>query len=296
MQRCAFLTIQDPAGYVIDDELAYGPLAQLGWRVDAIPWDRSGVDWRSYDAVVIRSTWDYIKHPNTFLAVLEEIERSGVPLFNPLDVVRWNINKIYLRDLADRGVPVVPTVWLERLDPDKLPKLIERIGTEEIVLKPIVGANASGTFRISARGGRDQADELSAWFTNRALMAQPFLSAITTEGEFSLFYFNGEHSHTILKTPKPADFRVQEEHGGIIRAYEADSDLRTAGDAALEALDGAPLYARADFVRKEHGAGYWLMELELIEPSLYFRTNNEAPFRFAEALDRAARSGSSTRE
>src|SRR3954464_9682330 len=84
--------------------------------------------------------------------------------------------------------------------------LIERIGTEEIVLKPIVGANASGTFRISARGGRDQADELSAWFTNRALMAQPFLSAITTEGEFSLFYFNGEHSHTILKTPKPADF------------------------------------------------------------------------------------------
>ena len=116
------------------------------------------------------------------------------------------------------------------------------------------------------------------------MLAQPFLSAITTEGEFSLFYFNGELSHTILKTPKAADFRVQEEHGGVIRAVETDDALREAGDAALRAIGEKTLYARADFVRANDGSGYWLMELELIEPSLYLRMDKGAPERFARAL------------
>ena len=115
-------------------------------------------------------------------------------------------------------------------------------------------------------------------------MVQPFLSHVITEGEFSLFYFNGKLSHAILKTPKAHDFRVQEEHGGVIRAVEAESELREAGDTALRALDSVPLYARADFVRANHGGGFWLMELELIEPSLYLRMDAEAPERFAQAL------------
>ena len=111
-----------------------------------------------------------------------------------------------------------------------------------------------------------------------------FFPQSTTEGEFSLFYFNGVLSHTILKLPKPADFRVQEEHGGIIRAVETDDALREAGDAALRAIGAVPLYARADFVRANDGSSYWLMELELIEPSLYLRMDKGAPERFARAL------------
>lgn len=100
MRLCAFLTLEDPADYVIDDELAHAPLAALGWRVDTIPWPRTKVDWQTYDAVVIRSTWDYIDHPDAFLDVLAEVEHSGTPLFNGLDLVRWNVRKTYLRDLA----------------------------------------------------------------------------------------------------------------------------------------------------------------------------------------------------
>ena len=316
MRRCAFLTLQDPTGYVIDDELAYAPLAALGWRVDTLPWQQPQVEWRTYDAVVIRSTWDYVTDPDAFLDVLGEIERSGTPLFNGLDLVRWNIRKTYLRDLAERGVSVVPTIWRDRLQPGELPDLIEEVGTAEVVIKPVVGANASGAFRLDAQTARSRADELCAYYADRALLAQPFLSAITTEGEFSLFYFNGALSHTILKLPKPADFRVQEEHGGIVRAVEADDALRETGDAAMRVIGTAPLYARADFVRateslnsvKErgsHGAlrsqhlsrrrprgggttlncsGYWLMELELIEPSLYLRMDKGASNRFARAL------------
>jgi len=164
-----------------------------------------------------------------------------------------------------------------------LADLIEEVGTDEVVIKPVVGLNAHGAFRLDAQRARTRADELCAYYADRALLAQPFLTAITTEGEFSLFYFNGELSHTILKLPKPADFRVQEEHGGIIRAVEADDALRKAGDSAMRAIGTVPLYARADFVRAS-GSTYWLMELELIEPSLYLRMDKGAPERFARAL------------
>ncbi len=283
MRRCAFLTQDDPAGYTMDDHLAYQPLGELGWRVEMVPWRRPGVDWEAYDAVVIRSAWDYQAAPDAFLAVLAEIERAGTPLFNGLELVRWNIRKTYLRDLAERGVPVVPTLWRDRLGPGELPRLLEEVGTAEVVVKPVVGASAGGAFRLQARSVAQSA-EVEEYYADRALMAQPFLRAITDEGEFSLFYFNGEHSHTIVKTPKPADFRVQEEHGGTIRPVQADASLLAAGDAALRAVGEAPLYARADFVRSNDGDGFWLVEFELIEPSLYLRMDPRAPGRFAQAF------------
>ncbi|HEU4557124.1 MAG TPA: hypothetical protein VFS20_04715 [Longimicrobium sp.] len=289
MRNCVFLTLDDPAGYTMDDHLAHQPLRELGWRVEPVPWRRPGVNWAASDAVVIRSTWDYTQAPDAFLAVLGDIERAGTPLFNGLELVRWNIRKTYLRDLAEREVPVVPTVWRDRLSPGELPRLVDEVGTAEVVVKPVVGASAGGAFRVDARNVTAQA-AVEAYYSDRALMAQPFLEAITAEGEFSIFYFNGEHSHTILKTPKPADFRVQEEHGGTIRAVQAGPALLAAGDAALRALGEAPLYARADFVRSNDGDGFWLMELELIEPSLYLRMDPRAPGRFAQAFhERATR-------
>lgn len=284
MLRCAFLTLEDSTGFVIDDELAYSPLAALGWRVDAISWRTQSCDWHLYDAIVIRSTWDYIADPDAFLAVLAEIERTGTPLFNALDLVRWNIRKTYLRDLAQRGVPVVPTIWRDRLAPGELRGLIEEIGTDKVVIKPVVGLNAHGVFRVDARSTQEPSAELCTHYAEREFMVQPFLSHVTTEGEFSLSYFNGKLSHAILKTPKADDFRVQEEHGGVIRAIEAESELREAGDIALRALDSVPLYARVDFVRANDGGGFWLMEMELIEPSLYLRMDAGAPKRFAQAL------------
>jgi glutathione synthase/RimK-type ligase-like ATP-grasp enzyme len=284
MQRCAFLTLDDPSSYVIDDELAVAPLRDLGWEAEWVPWRRPGVAWEGYDAVVIRSTYDYTEAPEAFLAVLEAIERAGTPLFNELALVRWNVRKTYLRDLAERGVPVVPTVWRDRLRPGELPELLRAVGADEAVVKPVVGASAGGAFRLDARSVREQADEIEAWYADRALMAQPFVPAIVEEGEFSLFYFNGEHSHTILKTPRTGDFRVQEEHGGRIQAVQADEALLAAGRLALGAIGSTPLYARADFVRATADGGFWLMELELIEPSLYLRMDPAAPERFARAI------------
>src|SRR5262249_37739116 len=159
-----FLTLNDSTGFVIDDELAYPPLAALGWCVEAISWRTPLYDWSTYDAVVVRSTWDYIEDPDAFLAVLTEIERVGTPLFNALDLVRWNIRKTYLRELAQRSVPVVPTIWRERLAPGELPALIEEVGTDEVVLKPVVGLNAHGVFRVHARSAQQPSAELSTHY------------------------------------------------------------------------------------------------------------------------------------
>lgn len=290
MPLCAFLTLDDPATHgVVDDNLAYEPLRNLGWRVEAVPWRRSQVAWKKYDAVVIRSTWDYIEAPEAFLGVLETIQCSNVPLFNGFDLVRWNLQKTYLRDLANRGVPVVPTVWRDRLSPGELPSLLKEVGAAEAVIKPIIGAGASGTYRLNALSLQTQTLAIEDYYRDRGLMIQPFLNAVTTEGEFSLVYFNGVHSHTTVKQPKAGDFRVQTSHGGSICSTLADETLIAAGGTVLSALSDPPLYARADFVRANDGNGFWLVELELIEPSLYLHTAQHAPERFAQAFHERTR-------
>lgn len=174
MRRCAFLSLDDAADFVIDDVFAIPPLADCGWTVDTISWRNSSVVWQDYDAVAIRSTWDYVAAPDDFLRALERIEARGVPLFNNLDLVRWNIRKTYLRELAKRGVPVVPTLWRARLDAPTLHSLVDEIGTAEIVIKPVIGLNAGGVFRVSPGNLAEQSPEICACYTARAAMVQPF--------------------------------------------------------------------------------------------------------------------------
>jgi glutathione synthase/RimK-type ligase-like ATP-grasp enzyme len=282
MVSCAFLTIADLGDFVSDDELAVVLLRERGWRVDCLPWDRPA-DWARYDLVVIRTTWDYHERPALFLDVLAQIERSGTPLYNPLALVRWNLDKNYLRDLESKGVPVVPTAYARRLaSPDDLAAHFQNFGTDELILKPPVNVNAFNTFRVPRSDFETLFPQLKAVYGSRPYMAQPFMPAINTEGEFSLIYFNGQFSHAILKTPLSGDFRVQEEHGGLITAVTPGETLLAAGRRALNALPAQPLYARVDLVRS--GEEFLIMELELIEPSLYLRMHPAAPERFANAL------------
>ena len=183
-----------------------------------------------------------------------------------------------------RGIPTAPTLWRTGLAGDELSTLFDELGADEIIIKPVIGANAGGAYRIARGDAQRAALEIAAYYAGREAMVQPFLRSVIDEGEYSLFYFDGTFSHAILKTPRPADFRVQEEHGGDIRSIVPGAALRAAGDAVLGKLSETPLYARVDLVRE--GETFLLMVLELIEPSLYFRTVGEAAQRFAAALDR----------
>jgi hypothetical protein len=235
--------------------------------------------------VIIRSPWDYQDDMASFLKVLENIEQSSARLENSLAVVEWNINKDYLKSLSQDGVTIVPTLWPEAFDANNMAGYFSYFSTEQMVLKPRVSANADNTFWLTKDNYQDKVAELNAAFASRELMVQPFMADICSEGEFSLFYFNGEFSHAILKTPAQGDFRVQEEHGGGLLAVTPEPALTAAADKTMQAiskLHGELLYARIDFVRYQDT--FALMEAELIEPSLYFNMDKASPQRFAQAF------------
>ena len=281
--RVAFLSIEDLSNFVADDPLVVGPLRRLGHEAEFVPW-QAAVDWRKFDGVVIRTTWDYQDHLPAFLRVLQEIE-TQTRLANPLEIVKWNADKkIYLQDIEKRGGRIIPTIWSDRkIHYRQIREWFEQLDTAEIVIKPTVGANAQHTFRLRRR--KIDGEALSKIFDNRSYMVQPFMRGIVDEGEFSLFYFNGEYSHTILKTPKAGDFRVQEEHGGLIQSIKPSTDLSATGAKIIKCISPTSLYARVDFVRTEAGE-FLVVELELIEPSMYLRQADHAPQMFAEAIDR----------
>lgn len=282
--RIAFLTMDSLEGFVSDDQLAIDTLKKRGWQVETVAW-RSKRDWSSYDLVVIRTPWDYQQAPEEFMRVLEDIDRA-TRLENPIEVVRWNLRKTYLRDLEQRGIQIVETYWgAEPMTLDLLKECQDRFGSEEVIVKPVVSANADFTYRLRPEQFDSALSELQQVFAAREYMIQPFLRTVVEEGEYSVFYFGGEYSHTILKTPKNRDFRVQEEHGGLIKGVAAEATLLDAANLILQALKQQLLYCRADLVRDERG-GFSLMELELIEPSLYFRTHPAAAENFARALER----------
>jgi hypothetical protein len=287
VRRVAFLTLSDPAGFVMDDDLAILPLARRGWQVETLPWNRPGVDWRRYELVVIRSTWDYQHHAEKFLGVLDTIEQSGVRLENGSAIARWNMAKTYLRELAARGVDIVPTFWREGLGAGELLPLFDELHSEEAVIKPVMSGNAEGAWRLDRARAAALAPEIESYFADRPLMLQPFERGIVEEGEFSMIYLDGVHSHSILKVPKRGDFRVQEEHGSEIIPIVPEPALLAAGNAAIAAVGSRLLYARADLVRS--GEEFRVMELELVEPALYLRTDPAAPDRFAETVVSYAR-------
>lgn len=281
LRKLCFLSTDNLDGYVFDDDLAIKPLQKLGWQVETISWRDETVDWSDFAAVIIRTTWDYQKSPAEFLKVLRKIEASQARLENSLPTVEWNLSKLYLRELENQGLKIVPTIWGEKsITKAKYDEWQHYFQTDEIIIKPIISATAEYTYRL-----KEFSPELTKIFENRPFMVQKFMPNIVAEGEFSLFYFGENYSHAILKNPKTKDFRVQEEHGGIITAVTPSAKLLQTAEKVLSLINPRPLYARVDFVRDDED-DFCVMELELIEPALYLRMDKNAPMLFAETIDK----------
>jgi len=267
--------------YECYDQLLYEPMKRIGWSVDTISWRKEKVNWDAYEVVIIRSPWDYQKEPDRFLEVLEEIEKSSARLENSLDLVQWNIDKRYLGDLAEKGTRIVPTLWLDSFRADDYDKLFKKLTANEMVIKPVISAGAEHTYRLKPDADASFLTKLEKEYEHRPAMVQPFMPNIVTEGEFSLLFFGGTYSHTVLKTPARHDFRVQEEFGSRLRNVTPEPELMEHAKQVLSNLDDTPLFARVDSVRTDDH-DFALMELELIEPSLYFNMDPDSPARFSK--------------
>jgi glutathione synthase/RimK-type ligase-like ATP-grasp enzyme len=245
----------------LETHLVAEALAGLGVSAVVLPWTSPELTLMSADLAVIRSTWDYTHRLADFLTVLEGLP---MPLRNSVDVVRWNSHKGYLVELANAGVPVVPTTLYRRGEAAALPDL----GSAEIIVKPAVSAGGRGVGRFAA-GSPAAAGHLTAMLSTTDALVQPFQPEVLA-GERSLIFLGGTYSHAVRKTPVDGDFRVQERYGGSNRVHAASAAEVAVARAAMAEVPGgaaALLYARVDLIG-DQGAPL-VMELELIEPELF---------------------------
>ncbi len=288
--RVALATCADLPGGLETDRGLLDILAARGVDVAYVAWDDPGVDWTGFDAIVVRSTFDYSRRREEFLEWADGLDGR---LRNPPEVLRWNSDKRYLADLGADGLPVVPTTFVAAGDPT--PSL-----SGEVVVKPSVSAGARDTGRFSP-ASHPEARRLLGEITRsgRVAMLQPFLPAVDERGETALVYFAGEPAHVLRKR---AVLRADEVApvgddaiGAALVMY--DEDLVRAGEAteaervlasrtvaAVTRRFGAPpLYARVDLLTDERGAPT-LLELELVEPALYLAEAPGAAQRLADAI------------
>lgn len=249
------------------DQLALLSAALLPHKIIVEPvfWQDKDTDWTRFGAVLPLLAWNYPQQVDVLLARFDEISDAGVRLFNNHKVLRANMDKGYLADLSAVGAPVPATLSVDTCTPDAILSSFDHFECDEIIIKPRIGAGAWRQARLK-RGQRvPDADILPP----AAALIQPFLPAVTQEGELSMLYFGGVFSHALIKRPQTGDYRTQGQFGAIETGIVAPPDALIAAQIILNKAQGAPFtYARVDLVRGP--AGDWLlMELELIEPWLY---------------------------
>jgi hypothetical protein len=286
MPRIALATSSKFPDLTSDDRLLLEPLAKHGILAEPVIWNDASRDWSSYDAVILRSTWDYHLLPETFLGWIDSLAGIHVPLWNPHTLVRWNANKTYLRDLDAKGIPIVPTIWPESADRITLRENMRELRWTKAVVKPRISATAYRTQLVTidnADSAQPLFDELRA---GPGVMVQKFMDSIVEDGEWSLIFVDRGFSHAVVKTPKPGDFRVQNDFGGSETLSDPPTRVLESADAILQAVEPT-LYARVDGVVEEEK--FLLMELELIEPALFLSSHPAAPTKFAAAIAKKLR-------
>ena len=266
----ALLTCENLEGFVHDEHLLEQALKGRNLSYEWVEW-KSEVNWNKYQLAIVRTTWDYFENSQLFFDQLKKIEESSCKLINPYSMMKWNSHKTYLRELSEHGFATVPTFFSCKFSVEELDSALDKLEGDKFVFKPTIGAGAKDTFLLSKT---DSMEELKV-LEGREVMVQPFVEEIAN-GEYSLHFFAGEFSHAILKKPKPGDYRSQEEYGSHIDKVDPPSGMLATSQSILKSLEEPTLYARVDFAVQQDK--HLLMELELIEPSMYFRFDeNSAP-------------------
>jgi glutathione synthase/RimK-type ligase-like ATP-grasp enzyme len=218
-----------------DDRLLADALAARGCSVHAVPWSRP-TRWSAFDAVVVRSPWDYFHRSSEFHGWLDELEAEGVTVHNEVRILRWNADKSYLRELEARDIAVIPTRWLDVGSAVTLGELRRESGWSELVVKPTVSGGAHRTWRASPDTQSTDEIRLTAMLEDGPVMVQPLVTEVERDGEWSLVFFAGAYSHAILKRPRSGDFRVQREHGGTLETATPAASVIAAAERALAAI------------------------------------------------------------
>ncbi|MFB6210144.1 MAG: RimK family alpha-L-glutamate ligase [Halobacteriales archaeon] len=287
----AIVTGEDAPELTANGQAVRTALEDRGFSARPAVWSDPTVDWSAFDALLLRSCWDYHASPEAFRSWLQRCETQGLAILNPPAVVRWNIHKFYLRDLATAGVAIPETAWIEQGSDVSLADVLDDHGWTEAVVKPAIGAKSANAFRTSIEAAGNEQDRFEALLAKQDVLVQTFVPEIT-DGERSLVFFGGDYSHASISRPADDDFRTHPNYGGTTEPFTPDSELIDQAQTVLATaadilgIDTATLpYARIDGI--DRSGTFHLMELELIEPYLGLDRADGALERFVEEVETA---------
>ena len=256
-------------------------LERLGLKVDRAYWDDPNYDWSQTRAVVFRTIWDYFERFEEFWPWLQSVEQQ-TQLINSMSLIEWNIDKAYLFDLEKQGIPVVPSVLVKKGQFQNLYEIARSMNWADLVVKPTIAGGGYLTYKYCHADLAQHQAQFDALVAERDMLVQGYISSITEKGEASLMVFGGEFTHSILKRAKTGDFRVQDDFGGTVHAYQETRDEVTLAQKVMAQCADMPVYGRVDIVWDDQGQPM-VSELEIIEPELWVR---QAPWS-AEVFARA---------
>ena len=265
-----------------EDKLLKKELELLGLNVIIKDWKSKKFDWTKAEYAIFRSTWDYFDNFKLFSNWLEK-NKYEIKFINSLEIIKWNLDKVYLLELQEKGINIATTILIKKNQPTTLKKLFKDTGWQEAVLKPTVSGAARHTYRINRNSYNDYEEIFKGLICNEDFLFQEFIKNIISKGELSLIVIGGKYTHAVKKTAKKGDFRVQDDHGGKVEVYHAsDKEIEFAEQCINLCLE-MPLYARVD-IAYDNNNDISLVELELIEPELWFRNNKKSAKLLAEEI------------
>lgn len=282
-----------------DDYIAVQELRSHGHEVHGIVWGRTPESLHDLDLIIVRSPWDYAHTEEKkldFFSWLESLAHAGLPVANPPALMRWLLDKHYLHEIANHGVQVIPTQYFEAGSKLNLATIFAAHGP--IVLKQCISAGGTGLFFIdSEQSARTHQDEFNKLMQSNAYMLQPFIPEITTHGEWSLIFFGGHYSHSILKKPRENSILIHADHGGSLHfpvtpssavidfSHHVHQQIIPAFKHAsgLTCESSQLLYMRVDVIETENGPV--LIECEGVEPELFFRAQHGSEVTFRQVIE-----------
>ena len=284
--KIALLTCSKYPDLLEADQILVPLLQQKGFETEIAIWDDPKINWRQFDYLIFRNTWDYYEKESNFRAWLDEIKSLKIQTLNPLTLIQWNLHKFYLKSLAEKGIPILKTYFIEKGKPFNFKDV--PLSWEELVLKPAFSAGSYLTVKFKREDWPTIQKDYAGHFIEKDFLLQEFLPEIQTLGESSFIFFNGDYSHAINKKPVKNDFRVQIQYGGQYVSIKPDTAILDQARKVLETLPAPSMYARVDGIVSD--GTLKVMEVELIEPDLYFRVLPETAQDFVDAIEQCLKS------
>lgn len=277
----ALLTCEKLPELTISDQLLIPELAKHNIIAKAVIWDDKTVNWNDFDYLIFRNTWDYFEKESEFNLWLDQMEKLGIKTLNPIEVIKQNKHKFYLRKMQQNGIQIIPTVFIDKTTSFNLSKLIPS-HWKKAVIKPAFSGGAYQTTAFEIADVEKINEQYKSIASEKELLVQEFMPEIQTLGETSFIFFNKKFSHCVNKKPIEGDFRVQSQFGGNYILIEPSLDLIEKAQKIVNTFDEQLLYARVDGIVIENEL--YLMEIECIEPDLYFDLSEGSHQRFVESI------------